>query len=228
MTKKTIAALAASILGIAAIFAGIFLYERSQVAMLVDDEARWDIIDGAVKPVPVDIDVKSLGDGVYPVSFNREEVRRVDNGCEIEFEIFTMDLYDAAELHCLKVGDCIVIDGAPVKIDSLSLDGPVIINGGLDFGGAELVPVGGGVYRYNGWNDIATYSSCGKVSLTIPDSVDFIDRGNVSERMEGVVVPGGKVYDYLTATDFGTFSEYDVRIRVENGQVVEFYRQYRP
>ena len=184
--------------------------------------------DAVVRPVPLRIDVNNFDDGIYPVAFERSEVEKEEGGCAITFEIFNMDLYDAVELHCMEVGGYIEIGGEIVKIESLSTDGNVIINGGLDNGGAELIPVGGGVYRYQGWDDIATYTSFGKVRLFVPDTIDFVDLGNVEKSMKGVTVPGKKTFDYLTTTEFGSFNQYSTRIRIDNGAVVEFFREYRP
>lgn len=227
MKKKTwVIILCAAIAILAAV--AVFLHERYKIADIIDDEAECDLMDAAVQPVPVAIDVNNLGDGIYPVAFSQEEVEKSEGGVFIPFEIFNMDLYDAVELHQLKVGDYIKVSGELVKIDSLSIDGPVIINGGLDYGGIELVSVGGGVYRLQGWDDIATYTSLGKVRLFVPETIDFRDKGNVEDSMEGVNVSGKDLYDYLKNVNFGSFNEYSTKIRIENGAVVEFWRIYRP
>lgn len=208
----------------------VFLRFRKPEAAVVEKlaEVQPDNGDPVVRPVPLRIDVNNFDDGIYPVAFDQDEVEKAEDGCVITFEIFNMDLYDAAELHSMEVGGYIEIGGKIVKIESLSKDGNVIINGGLDNGGAELIPVGGGVYRYQGWDDIATYTSFGKVRLSVPDTIDFIDRGNVEKSMKGVTVPGKKTFDYLRKTKFGSFNQYSTRIRIDNGAVVEFYREYRP
>lgn len=207
-----------------------FLHFRKPVSVVEDLSVQEQSVsrDSVVRPVPLRIDVNNFDDGIYPVAFDRSELEKEEEGFNVTFEIFNMDLYDAAELHSMEVGGYIEIGGEIVKIESLSKDGNVIINGGLDNGGAELIPVGGGVYRYQGWDDIATYTSFGKVRLFVPDTIDFIDRGNVEKSMKGVTVPGKKTFDYLRKTKFGSFNQYSTRIRIDNGAVVEFYREYRP
>ena len=215
-----------------AVITGLFTYLHFRKPVAAEESITAEVRSGSgdtvVRPVPLRIDVNNFDDGIYPVAFNRNEVEKGEEGCSITFEIFNMDLYDAVELHSMEVGGYIEIGGEIVKIESLSKDGNVIINGGLDNGGAELIPVGGGVYRYQGWDDIATYTSFGKVKLFVPDTIDFIDRGNVEKSMKGVTVPGKKTFDYLRTTKYDSFNQYSTRIRIDNGAVVEFFREYRP
>lgn len=216
------------VLVVAGLFGLIQLQKRAKVADIITDEAEWDLKDAAVRPVPVNIDVNNLADGIYPVSFDRKEITKSEGGYSVTFEVFNVDLYDAVELHQMEVGSYIEVSDELIKIESLTKDGNIVINGGLENGGVELMPVGGGVYRYQGWDDIETYTSFGKVTLFVPDTMDFVDRGNVEESMAGVTVPGEKAFEYLTTNEFGSFNEYSTRIRIENGAVVEFYRIYRP
>ena len=216
------------VLVVAGLFGLIQLQKRAKAADIISEEAEWDLKDAAVRPVPVRIDVNNLADGIYPVSFDRKEIAKVEGGYKVTFEVFNVDLYDAVELHQMEVGGYIEIAGELIKIESLTKDGDIVINGGLENGGVELKPVGGGVYRYRGWDDIETYTSFGKVTLFVPDTLDFVDCGNVEESMAGVTVPGEKAFEYLTTNEFGSFNEYSTRIRIEDGAVVEFYRIYRP
>ncbi|MCQ2143737.1 MAG: hypothetical protein MJY56_06685 [Bacteroidales bacterium] len=226
-TRNTIIGVALVLLG-CALFALYQCEKRAKVADIVSDEAEMDLKDSAVKPLPVSIDVNNLEDGIYPVAFSQDEIVKADGGYNVPFEVFNMDLYDTVELHQMEVGGYIEIAGELIKIETLSKDGTILINGGLDNGGADLISIGGGVYRYQGWDDIATYTSFGTVNLFVSDRIDFVDKGNVEESMEGVVVSGDKAFDYLSTVRFGAFNQYSTRIRVENGAVVEFYRVYQP
>lgn len=226
--KKAVIAGTLLILACAGLFGFIQFQKRAKIADIISGEAEWDLRDAALKPLPVQIDVNNLADGIYPAAFHQEDISKEEGGYSVPFEVFNMDLYDAVELQQMEVGGYIEIDGELVKIESLSKTGSVIINGGLEEGGALLIPIGGGVYRYQGWDDIATYSSLGKVTLFVSETIDFADRGNVEESMEGVLVPGVKVYDYLKNIRFGSFDQHSVKIRIEDGKVVEFFREYRP
>ena len=230
METKTKWAVAGIVLiAIGACWAGfIQLQKRAKAADVIGDEAEWDLRDAAVRPLPVRENVDSLSDGIYPVSFGQEDVVEAEGGYRVTFEVFSMDLYDAMDIQRMTVGGYIEIDGDLLKIESLSGEGGVVINGGLENGGAELIPNGGGTYRYQGWDDIATYSSLGKVTFTIPDTVDFVDNGHGGDISDVIVVPGTGVFDYLTARDAGSFDKHSARIRVENGSVVEFRREFRP
>lgn len=225
--KSIIAVIIALVLG-AALFGFFQLWIRAKVADIISDEAEWDLRDSAVKPLPVQIDVNNLADGIYPVSFLPEEMVKTDGGYTVIFEVFNVDLYDAVDIQQMETGGYIVIDGAPMKIESLTKDGPVIINGGLENGGAELISNGGVTFRFQGWDDIATYTSFGKVTLTVPDTVEFVDRSLVGETEDVLVVPGDQAFDYIRNEKLGSFDKHCIRIRIENGAVVEFRREYRP
>lgn len=114
-----------------------FLHFRKPVSAVEDLSVQEQSVsrDSVVRPVPLRIDVNNFDDGIYPVSFDRNEVEKEEDGCVITFEIFNMDLYDAAELHRMEVGGYIEIGGEIVKIESLSKDGNVIINGALTMAG---------------------------------------------------------------------------------------------
>ena len=62
----------------------------------------------------------------------------------------------------------------------------------------------------------------------MPDTVEFVDRGNVEKSMDVLVVPGESAFEYLTTVKYGNFDQYSVKIRIEDGAVVEFSRDYRP
>lgn len=222
------------IIGIALVIAGagafglLQLQKRAKVAEIISDEAEWDLKDAAVRPLPVRIDVNKFEDGIYPVAFDQKEITKAEGGYMVTFEIFNLDLYDAVELHQMEVGGYIEVDGELMKIDSLSKVGRIVVNGSIEEGGAEFIPIGGGVYRYQGMDDVATYTSFGKVTLFVPDTIDFVDLGNVEESMAGVTIPGEKAFDYLTTIDYGYFNQYSTTIRIEKGAVVGFSRSYRP
>lgn len=195
---------------------------------VVADGAGQILKDGVVRPLPVSIDVNSLQDGIYPVAFDPAGVEKTPEGCSIEFEVFNMDLYDAVELHLMQVGNYIEVAGKLIRVDSLQGDGNVIVNGGEESGGAEFISIGGGAYRYFGMDDIATYTSFGKVRLTVPSSVDFVDNCCRPDSRDALVVGGAQLHDYLKGPGHGSFSQYEVKIRIEAGRIVEFWREYRP
>ena len=105
------------IIGIAviAVLTGVFtfLHFRKPVSAVEDLSAKVqpDSRDSVVRPVPLRIDVNNFDDGIYLVSFDRNEIEKAEGGCSITFEIFNMDLYDAVELHRMEVGGYIEIGG---------------------------------------------------------------------------------------------------------------------
>lgn len=228
----------------ACVLGWVWLETRARIAGIVSDEAEWDLRDAAVRPLPVQIDADSLSDGIYPVSIAPNGIAKADGGCLITFEIFNRDLYDAVELHLLEPGHYIEIAGRLLKINTLSKDGTVIINGGFADGGAadsgsadggaNLVSVGGGVYRCCLPDGRATYTSFGKTTLFVPETIDFAVYSLSCARFKDddclepsvkdvLLIHGSQLYDYLSAPRPAPLDHHSLKIRIENGAVVEFW-----
>lgn len=215
-----------------AIFIGVlvanFIWKRSQATLFGEDKNIYMMI----KPIAVDIDVNDLKNGIYPVKFCQDSVHLVTNGCVIEFEIFSHDFYDAKLLQSMKVGDSILVGKNIYPIDSFyTRNNTIYVNGGLDHvdvGGLDLNCEDNGQYCFRGFSDATTYTSHGKVKMFVSSGLQFIDKGNVKESMDGVIVEGKNIGKYLKQTDWTGYYEQNTRIKVENGKVVEFFREYHP
>lgn len=200
------------------------------VFCLVTKNCHRDNEHNTIAPIPVNIDVNNLEDGIYPVAINRNTMIETENGYKIEFEIFNHDLYDMVDLQQMKIGDSIVVNGETFLVNEIGQEGDYLtVNGGIEQGGFHFWPLGGGVYQIMGFSDYTTYTSFGKTWFEIVGDIDFVDKGNVEETMDGVVVPMQETFDYLLyKCQIGSFDEHSVRIRIEDGKIVEFYREYRP
>ena len=212
-----------------AIILANFIWKRSQASLFGEDARN---LPRVIRPIQVDLDVNHLRNGIYPVAFSQDSVELVDNGCLIEFEVFSHDLYSANEMKTLKVGDSILLKNEVYAVDSVRFKENIIyINGGLDYvenGGLDFELDEDGKYCFRGFSGSTTYTSHGKLKLLIPSKLQFVDRGNVKESMAGIVVEGEDVGRYLKETDWNGFNEHSTRIRIEEGAVVEFFREYRP
>lgn len=221
-------AVAAAVIIVSAL-AAFFLYERGRVATIIDDEAAEDIRMNTIMPICVSIDPENLPDGTYPVSFDRTKVKAVKGGSKIEFEIFSHDCYNADELESLKPGGYIMVSGEVHEVKSVEKgERSYVINGPLELGGIELYLSKDGTYSFSGFSDVTTYTSHGKATYVVPESVTFRDAGNVEESMQGVTVEGKDLARYLNETDFGYFNQQCTKITVENGVITAFCREYRP
>jgi hypothetical protein len=179
-----------------------------------------------VKPLP-DTTMEELNDSILSVSLKEGDAYVDDTGkMQMAVKIYSYDKYDLAHIAELKVSDTIVTHAGEVKISTLErgAGGVVIINGGLEAGGIELVTDGGGIFYETGFNDAKNWYEVGEATIRV--SVDFLyyDRSD-PERGDVIFYPGsflvGEVTDYH-------FVPHNTTIRVENGQIVEMIRTYVP
>ena len=179
-----------------------------------------------VYPLP-DTTMENLTDAILSVSLEEGDAYVDDTGkMQMDVKIYTYDRYDMVDISMLKVGDTIVTHGGEVEVISLEQNayGTILINGGLDEDGMDLVTDDSGVYYATGFSDIKYWYEIGEATIRV--SVDFEGRDNADpERGEVIYYPGsfliGEVTDY-------NFTPYNTTIRVENGQIIELIRRYTP
>ena len=113
-----------------------------------------------VAPLPSGLDVAHLADATVAARFDVNQIDW-DRGT-ISMGIFVEDRYDAAEISQLAVGDTLAFEGCGIVVDSIRFEGDcVCINGGIEFGGADLVADDGGTYRGRMMDDHGSYSCIG-------------------------------------------------------------------
>lgn len=201
------------------------LYDQIMLAIGADH-----MENSAVEPLTSEIDVTDISGGTFAA--NIENVETDENGTIADFTVYSMDLYDAAEVNALAEGDqikirtssddefeTIVIETIEHKTvtysqheealgaESAGDKDVVVINGGLDEigeGGVELIESEGETYRYFGMDDYGTYKKQGTVNLQIAEDAEIIDHSEDWNSTEEV--PSGKT---IKATDFMQFAADD-------------------
>ena len=179
-----------------------------------------------VTPLP-DTTMEDLKDAIVAVSLEEGDAYLDDTGkLQMKVKIYSYDKYDLAQITGLKVGDTIVPHAGEVKISTLErgTGGSVIINGGLEKGGLELVTDESTFFYEIGFNDAKNWYEVGEATIRV--STDFRGCDSADPKKGDVILyPGsflvGEVTDYHFTPDNTT-------IRVENGQVVEMNRVYVP
>ena len=179
-----------------------------------------------VKPLP-DTTMEELEDAILSVSLEEGGAYVDDTGkMQMAVKIYSYDKYDLAHVAGLKAGDTIVTHGGEVKISALErgAGGAVIINGGLEAGGLELLTDESSVFYENGFNDAKNWYQVGEATIRVSADFTYYDR-SAPECGEVVFYPGsflvGEVTDYC-------FTPHNTTIRVEAGQIVEMIRVYVP
>ena len=205
--------------------------EHSQVITKPDSDIPSDGSSSeavTVSPLPTSIDLDHLDDCTVAVSFNEGDAFVDDTGTmQLRVKVYTYDLYDMVDISALKVGDQITICQQEVEVTSLehNENGAVIINGGLEYGGYELVSNDETVFYANGFDDLKQYYELGEVTIPVSADFEFEDSSDL-ERGPCTYYPG----DFLTEN---TEIEYhfipnNTTITIQDGYVVGMQRIYNP
>lgn len=179
-----------------------------------------------VSPLP-DTTLEHFTDGILSVSFEKEDAYVDDTGImRMDLTVYTYDRYDLVDISTLAVGDTLLRHADSVEVTALehTETGAVLINGGLDAGGFDLVTDDSGVYYEMGYSDVKSWYELGQVTLRV--SVDFAGIDDADPENPGVrLYPGDFLVGAVTNYDF---TPYNTTLRVADGQVVELHRRYTP
>ena len=179
-----------------------------------------------VYPLP-DTTMENLTDATLSISLEKGNAYVDDTGkMQMNVKIYTYDMYDAADIANLKAGDIVAAHAGDVTVTSVerSESGNVLVNGGLEAGGFELVAEGGGIFREIGFNDAKNWYEVGEATIRV--SADFLGYDNADpEKGEVLIYPGDFLID---AVENYNFTPYNTTIRVEGGQIVEMNRIFTP
>lgn len=147
---------------------------------------------------------------------------------QLKVKVYDYDLYDMADVSALQVGDKITFCQEDVEVTSLERedDGTVVINGGLDNGGIELVSNGSTTFYASGFDDLKQYYELGEA--TVPVSADEFTFEDASDLDSDPVTyyPG----DLLTEdSEFEyNFTPNNTTLTVQGGYAVHLERVYNP
>ena len=113
-------------------------------------------------------------------------------------------------------------------VDSIRFDGDYVrINGGIEFGGADLVADDGGTYRGNMMDDHGTYSCIGNVELELADDAVLTDCGD--EPTSPSIVINKDIKEYLEQDSVNKdFFCLNTTVRIAGGKIVSITRRWIP
>ncbi|MBR5125790.1 MAG: hypothetical protein IKU68_03555 [Oscillospiraceae bacterium] len=179
-----------------------------------------------IYPLP-DSTMDNLSDAILSVSLEEGDAYVDDTGkMQMDLKIYTYDKYDMVDISVLRVGDILVTHAGEVEITSLTRteNGTVLVNGGLDENGIDLITDETGVFYERGYSDVKNWYEIGESTIRV--STDFVYHDTSDLDMgEILYYPGsfliGEVTDYH-------FTPGNTTIRVENGQIMEMHRIYTP
>lgn len=181
-----------------------------------------------VSPLPSGISIDSLADCTVAAGFNTADFNW--RGGNLSMTVYSDYRYDAADVARLQVGDTIVYEGGkPLPVDSIERrDSFVIINGGIETGGAELTASDGGTYRATTLDDHSVYRKLGKRTVLLADDFVIVDCGENPTDPNDTIRSGQKPYLDRLKDYKREFSPLDTRVRIEKGKITEIHRHWIP
>lgn len=186
--------------------------------------------DGVLNPMESMIDLENIQDADLPVAFFAGSFEEKDGRLMLKTDVYAEDLFDTVDVSMLKEGDTIMLGGEPYVVDTKTeAENGYDINGGLEKGGFMLLSNGGGTYRYCGYDDITSYSSVGTAVFPVSEKCVFTDSMEIEKGEQKI--PYAELKDYMkeaadTERDF--FNPYNTKVVLENGEITEIVRMYRP
>lgn len=179
-----------------------------------------------VYPLP-DSTMDTLDNATFAVSLEEGDAYVDDTGImRMDVKVYSYDLFDMVDIAGLKTGDTIVTHYGEVAVSSVerTASGAILINGGLESGGMELLGDVGGVYYETGFNDLKSWYEVGEATLRVSADLEFRDNMDL-EKGQQIYYAGsflvGEVTDYH-------FTPHNTTVRTENGQIVSMERIYTP
>lgn len=182
-----------------------------------------------VSPVAVECDMTSLGTSDWSASIDPAYVENNGGNWQMQVNLYSMDLYTEEDVSRLKEGMTFYAEGGALEVTSVAAgeNGSVLINGGTEEGGYELVASDtAGLYRISGMDDAATYTLGGILAMNIASDVALYDDSNPEEGQK-IYVGGNEIGEVLT--DFlHTFTERNTTVHFEDGRLTAIHNVYIP
>ena len=179
-----------------------------------------------VSPLP-DTTMENLTDAILSVSLEEGDAYVDDAGkMQMDVKIYTYDKYDMVDIANLQVGDMIFRHSGEVVVTSKEQNesGTVLINGGLENGGFDLVTDEDGIFYEMGFSDVKNWYEVGEATIRVSADFQGIDHADL-DLGEVILYPGDFLVGAVTNYDF---TPYNTTVRVEGGQIIEMNRRYIP
>ena len=183
---------------------------------------------GYVMPLyPMESAQDALKDGQYAAAFDASSFTATKQGYSLKAEVYDFDWYAPDDIQALRPGDVIEFNREPVTVETMEWNnGLLIINGGIDKGGIELIE-NCGLFRPVTVNDHPVYYDLGEVTIPLSPDCMLEDHEDLEKEPDGVVyaledIPG------VAETSLMPFYCYNTVIVVRDEQIVKIIRNWIP
>jgi hypothetical protein len=180
-----------------------------------------------VRPLP-DTTMDALANSTVNVSLEEGAVYRDASGriC-LRMQIYSYDKFDMVDISLLEAGSTILLSGEEIPVTSVERNdhGTVLINGGLDEGGFDLVTNEGGIYYVQGYSDMKSWYLVGEAEYPVREDFVFTDSADLE--LGTVSYTAEELLEGKPVAEFG-YQPHNTIVRIENGETVAMERIYTP
>lgn len=186
-------------------------------------EATTEVADAAsltVNPLPAPEDIN---DAIMWAALDMNSF----DGENVDVNLYAEQYYDAVDMSMLKAGDTIMVNGEAIVVNDVTTNdlGLMLINGGLEEGGAEFMAMeAGGIYQYSGMDGYPTYDDLGSFNLKVSPDVVITDKSDL-ENPDGTVLSIDEFKDFAANHEL---SRLNTSVRTEGGVIVEINIRFIP
>ena len=180
-----------------------------------------------IAPIPSNVDLTDLRDATVSASFSVNDFNWEENA--LTLTLYSKDIYSAADIASLQKGDTLVFSGNDIVVTSLKHDDVcLMVNGGVEEGGADLQELDHNTWRSLLPDDHYAYEEIGKVRLPLDDSFSLIDCGAEPNDPIDTVTTAQKAYIDQLPEYKKIFSELDTEVRINGGRISVINRHWIP
>lgn len=205
----------------------IIATEKSEGEEEQEEEAADTSTGRQIRPLSVFVDMNNPEDCTMPAAFKTSDINL--EAMEMTYTMYSKDYYDAVDINMLQIGDTLLYNGQDMLVESIEdRGGDLHINGGLDMGGCELRADDGGTYVSRGFDDIATFTEIGKITLPISETLEVSD--SINNPNSPVIAGYEDLEDYIEGLEewSSSFTTYNTTVEIRGGKIVAITRIWTP
>ena len=178
------------------------------------------------EPIFQDVDPAAPADGEYRISMKSFEACQASYG--MIGDLYLVEQYDLDVMKSLTVGDTVSVNDEYLYIESIEQSGSlIIINGGIEEGGAEfLINEEDSTCRYSSFDDFPTFDCYGEFNLYVPEDCVITDSSDIINNPDGVVMTPDEFKKSMS--DPSSYWYWNTSIVVKDNEIKEINIMYVP
>lgn len=226
--KKTMLALCiAAVLALAACGGSVTASTSAPVSTPAPASAAISAAAAAarVEPLPETLREGVWNNAAFAASFDAADIRTQDGAAGLHLTIYNHELFDMVDVSLLKAGDTLVLNGEDILVETVERTdtGMVVINGGLDAGGCDLVTDDDTVYYEGLLDGRKSHHVIGEATFPLSAEFRFTDNADWENPNQVYTAEA-----FLALEDMSGFTQDNTLVTVADGEIVEITRSFTP